>query len=123
MGAPAMSAGSILRATLADFAAMLRVSPDAAEDAILSERGAKAVLSRRSVFLAASALATGLVVSAPAPLATPLIYSGPAKWQIHVRDRGRNINFETIGGAGMVMAVAALIGTDLIHVPRGQRAP
>ena len=45
------------------FAKLLGIRPDQAEDALRSERAAKHVVSRRSFFGAAAALATGAVFS------------------------------------------------------------
>ena len=54
---------------LAQFAKLLGLPAHHAEDALHSERAARAVLSRRSFFAAAGAMASGLVVSVPAPTA------------------------------------------------------
>jgi hypothetical protein len=51
------------------FAQLLGVQPHQAEDALHSERAARAVLSRRSLFAAGAALAAGSVlVGGPIPL-------------------------------------------------------
>ena len=52
---------------LATLARMLGVRRDLAEDALHSERAAKAVLSRRNLFAAGAAMATGSVFSFAAP--------------------------------------------------------
>lgn len=55
----------MIRATLSTFARLLRVNPSDADEAIRSERGAKAVLTRRNLFCAAGAMAAGSVFSFP----------------------------------------------------------
>jgi hypothetical protein len=52
---------------LSALARMLGVHRSLAEDALHSERAAKAVLSRRSLFAAGAAMATGSVFSFPVP--------------------------------------------------------
>ena len=52
---------------LSTLARMLGVSPRLAEDALHSERAAKAVLSRRSLFAAGAAMAGGSAFSFPEP--------------------------------------------------------
>lgn len=49
------------------FARLLGIKPDHAEDALHSERAARAVLTRRNLFAAGGALAAGSVFSFPKP--------------------------------------------------------
>jgi hypothetical protein len=54
------------------LARILGIKPDLAEDALHSERAARAVLTRRNLFAAGGALAAGSVFSFGAPARVPL---------------------------------------------------
>lgn len=58
---------------LRQFAKLLGLPVHQAEDALYSERSARAVLSRRSLFAAAGALAAGTAFSFPVPRRPPTI--------------------------------------------------
>lgn len=60
---------NIIRATLDTFASLVGVGPSNADDALRSERSAKAVLSRRNLFAAAGAMAAGTAFGFPDPSA------------------------------------------------------
>ena len=65
---------------LSHFAALLGLPAHQAEDALYSERAARAVLSRRHLFAAGAALATGLVlVGGPLPL---YVFTDDAEWYV-----------------------------------------
>lgn len=59
---------SIIRSTLADFASMLGMSEANAGESLKSERAAKAVLTRRSLFAAAGTMATGALITKAPPV-------------------------------------------------------
>lgn len=75
------------------FAALLGLPRHLAEDALYSERAARALLSRRGLFIGTAALACGSVLAGgPLPLH---VYSDGSEWYI-----GHNLDdaYETRGG-------------------------
>lgn len=61
---------------LAALARMLGIKPELAEDALHSERAARAVLTRRNLFAASGALAAGSVFSFGAAAESAIVVSG-----------------------------------------------
>lgn len=57
----------MIGAALTKLAGMLGVRPELAEDALHSERAARAVLTRRNLLAAGAALASGAAFSLPVP--------------------------------------------------------
>lgn len=61
----------MILATIRQFARMIGVSDENAEEALRSERSAKAILSRRNLFAAAGAMASGVAFGWPVEESLP----------------------------------------------------
>lgn len=82
-----------------EFAELIGVSKPHAEAALYSERAARATLSRRGMFGASAALATGIAFGFPAIAASKrLVFLGPGIWKLGYLDNKRDAHCQTFKG-------------------------